>query len=305
MQCERVIIKVLDRSIAEAVARQTGDAVELFIRKLPDGHWAVCSNEEDYERAKALIEEVLGRGDFMNGLGKKLYERTVSEWESNGASLSKRDSGKNTVNGSFAAAHPLVALFFAKCRLTAAICVCLIAVYLWQAFDFRGAFDCLSAEGFRLSDPMTWYRIMTPACMHGSLFHIGINMCWLIWLGMRMELSLSKPAYAAILLLGAAVPNYVQLSFFGPSFVGASGVVMALMGFCWVASMIKPEEYGRLALPPGFMALALLFVVLGFMDILPGAGSANGCHAAGIAIGCALGAYHAYCIGKSVGGIRG
>lgn len=106
------------------------------------------------------------------------------------------------------------------------------------------------------------WRLFTPCLLHFDLFHIFFNMIWLIVLGRQMETKLGGFRYTLFILLTAIVSNTAQYLMSGPSFIGFSGVVMAMIGFIYMRQ--------RLAMWEGYQLTrsTLLFVALFIGSIL-------------------------------------
>ena len=93
-----------------------------------------------------------------------------------------------------------------------------------------------------------WWRVLTAAFLHGSLFHIGFNMYALYLFGPRLEREVGGPAFAA-LYFAAAAGGGAASSIFGPTFVisiGASGAIFGLFGaWMFVAYKLRATPAGR------------------------------------------------------------
>lgn len=93
-----------------------------------------------------------------------------------------------------------------------------------------------------------WWRVLTAAFLHGSLFHIGFNMYALYLFGPRLEREVGGPAFAA-LYFSAAAGGGAASSIFGPTFVisiGASGAIFGLFGaWMFVAYRLRATPAGK------------------------------------------------------------
>lgn len=90
-----------------------------------------------------------------------------------------------------------------------------------------------------------FWRLVTPAVLHGSLLHILFNMLWLWMLGKEVEQKVGRLRYIFISLIVAAVANTAQYLMSGPFFLGYSGVVVGLAGFIFIRQRVAPwEGYG-------------------------------------------------------------
>lgn len=156
------------------------------------------------------------------------------------------------------------------------------SIIIYIAF-ILGGFDTLFAVlQFQPSNPINW---ITPAIIHFSAIHIIFNLMWWMQLGDQIEKSLGKSNLLVIFLLSAMVSNWAQYLLVGPNFGGLSGVVYALLGFCWIYHWLKPSAGIVIAKPiVGFM---LIWMFLGFADVLF-VGMANWAHLFGLITGMVL-----------------
>lgn len=126
------------------------------------------------------------------------------------------------------------------------------------------------------------WRVFTPSLLHFSALHLIFNLLWWWYLGGKIENKLGKTPLIILLVVAGTLPNIIQYFVAGPDFGGLSGVVYALIGYCYVISQRAPEK--GIDLPPAFMGFMLLCLVLGFTDIF-GFSVANGAHIGGLVIG--------------------
>src|SRR5438270_379342 len=105
----------------------------------------------------------------------------------------------------------------------------------------------LSIEARLVQSPGGWelWRVVTPAFIHFSEFHILFNMLWLFSLGGQLELRYGSARLVVLVLLMAVPSNLCQYFFStiviegwkpvvtqsSPLFGGMSGVVFGLFGF--------------------------------------------------------------------------
>ncbi len=127
------------------------------------------------------------------------------------------------------------------------------------------------------------WRLFTPIFLHHRPTHLLFNMIWLFLLGKMIELRYGKWRYLILILVSAAVSNFVQctvpLAWDGSAPViahlpdpilisllgGFSGVVYALFGFVWTKSVTDPQS--RFMLMPSTVAIMLIWLVF---CMLPG-----------------------------------
>lgn len=134
------------------------------------------------------------------------------------------------------------------------------------------------------------WRLLTPAFLHFSAFHILFNGLWIWELGRRLEAVLGPWHYLLFALGTAVAANLAQFTS-GPSvFGGMSGVVYALIGFIWMRQKFSPHPI--LAVPPGIIGFMLVWLVIcftGIVDRFIGGSIANGAHLGGLLAGMAWG----------------
>src|SRR5262249_59186858 len=98
------------------------------------------------------------------------------------------------------------------------------------------------------------WRVVTPAFIHISEWHLLFNMLCLIWLGTQLERRYGTGRFALLVLL-MAVPSHLCQYFFPavslegwrpvvaqpmPLFGGMSGVLYGLFGFVWMKAVYEP-----------------------------------------------------------------
>lgn len=134
------------------------------------------------------------------------------------------------------------------------------------------------------------WRLLTPAFLHFSFFHILFNGLWTWELGRRLEMVLGVQHYLLFFVGTAVAANFMQFVS-GPSvFGGMSGVVYALVGFIWMRQKFSPHPV--LAVPPGIIGFMLVWLVIcftGIVDRFIGGSVANGAHLGGLLAGMAWG----------------
>ncbi|MBB1268417.1 rhomboid family intramembrane serine protease GlpG [Shewanella sp. SR44-3] len=138
------------------------------------------------------------------------------------------------------------------------------------------------------SDLIQVWRVFTPTLLHFSLMHIMFNLLWWWYLGGKIELRLGAPKLLVLLLVAGTLPNILQYFISGPNFGGLSGVVYALVGYTWLMGKRRPQS--GLQLPDSYMGFMMLWLVLGFTDLL-GMPIANGAHLGGLLIGLTQAAF--------------
>ncbi len=126
--------------------------------------------------------------------------------------------------------------------VTASMIVLLAFIYVWMlaegweftvlrpsrwGYSLAVTFGALEPDLVRAGE---WWRLFTPALLHGSLIHLGFNGFMLYQLGRLTENVFGKLGFA-ILFVGSAVAGCTLSAFVGDNLsVGASGAVMGMVG---------------------------------------------------------------------------
>lgn len=112
-----------------------------------------------------------------------------------------------------------------------------------------------------------WWRLVTPIFLHANIFHIFFNMIWLLILGIQMERALSRFQYIIFIILTAIASNTAQYLMTGFSFLGYSGVIVAMIGFIWARQTKAPWEGYFLDRSTLLFILIMLIIMLSFSVI--------------------------------------
>ena len=170
--------------------------------------------------------------------------------------------------------------------LTLVVIIACLAIYALDAIGLP-IFDELAFHPTlaQFTDWQAW-RYVTPAFIHFSVLHLVFNLLWWWYLGGQIEQRLGSGKLFILLIVGAALPNIAEFFASGPRFGGLSGVVYALLGYSWLRARLQPDC--GLAMPPALMGFMLVWLVLGFLDML-GTPTANMAHLAGLLVGLAQG----------------
>ena len=170
--------------------------------------------------------------------------------------------------------------------LTLVVIIACLAIYALDAIGLP-IFDELAFHPTlaQFTDWQAW-RYVTPAFIHFSVLHLVFNLLWWWYLGGQIEQRLGSGKLLVLLLVGAALPNIAEFFVSGPRFGGLSGVVYALLGYSWLRTRLQPDC--GLAMPPALMGFMLVWLVLGFLDML-GTPTANMAHWVGLLVGLAQG----------------
>lgn len=170
--------------------------------------------------------------------------------------------------------------------LTLVVIIACLAIYALDAIGLP-IFDELAFHPTlaQLTDWQAW-RYLTPAFIHFSVLHLVFNLLWWWYLGGQIEQRLGSGKLFILLIVGAALPNIAEFFASGPRFGGLTGVVYALLGYSWLRTRLQPDC--GLAMPPALMGFMLVWLVLGFLDML-GTPTANMAHLVGLLVGLAQG----------------
>ncbi|WP_028305075.1 rhomboid family intramembrane serine protease [Oceanospirillum maris] len=130
------------------------------------------------------------------------------------------------------------------------------------------------------------WRLLTPTFLHFGLLHLIFNGLWVWELGRMIEKRQSTIQLAVLFLISAIGANLTQYMMGDILFGGLSGVVYALLGYCWF--------WDRLAHPPIFyirkpvfilLLVWLVFCLVGGSSLLGFGNVANAAHIAGLVSG--------------------
>lgn len=163
--------------------------------------------------------------------------------------------------------------------------ICFI-IYVLTA---SGIFSPLnSALSFFITQPFDYsqsWRFLTPAFLHFSLLHIVFNLLWWWQLAGLIEQQHGKQRLLILFIFSAIASNLAQFFLVGPYFGGLSGVVYALVGYCWLFGRLNKHDAVNLNNP--IFIFLLGWLVLGFLNILP-VNVANYAHLVGLLAGLLL-----------------
>ncbi|MCC2617524.1 rhomboid family intramembrane serine protease GlpG [Aestuariibacter halophilus] len=220
-------------------------------------------------RLQALLE------GFLQNPGDPRFQRAA--WE-HGEAVS------DTSLGQIASAFP--AARWRDMPLMWAVLIVCLGVYLGF---YLGAYEWLRNQlDIRpvavLMENQQWWRLLTPAFVHFSAIHLIFNLMWWWSLGGQIERKLGHSVLLVLLLFTGISSNLAQLWTSGSTnFGGLSGVVYGVLGFVWWLGWLRPS-WG-LALPKAIVGLMLVWMLLGFADLL-WVRMANGAHLMGLVSGC-------------------
>ena len=230
-------------------------------------HAVMLLQESDQIRAKKLAEE------FVLNPNNEKYQ--TAAWQSG-----------ETVNlipdKSFSAAKTLYDL--KQAPFTSSILAICLLIYLLAMLGVSAPYFWLKIQPIgMLVDSGQWWRVLGPALIHFSVLHIAFNLLWWWSLGKQIEKTFGVSSLLLLFVFSAVVSNVAQLLVSGPNFGGLSGVVYALVGCVWWLGWLKPSW--ELALPKPIVVFLLVWLVVGYLDVLP-VQMANTAHTVGLICGC-------------------
>ncbi|EAZ98339.1 rhomboid family intramembrane serine protease [Marinobacter sp. ELB17] len=152
-----------------------------------------------------------------------------------------------------------------------------------RQYEWFSLAERLNALLDTLSKGQVW-RLITPDFLHFSWPHIIFNSVMLWFLGSQIEFIDGRTRLLVLALVASLLSNGLQYLVTGPLFGGLSGVVYAIMGYCWLSQRRLP----RFQFPPALITFALAWMVLGFTPLpnMLGMGNmANEAHLGGFVAG--------------------
>lgn len=156
-----------------------------------------------------------------------------------------------------------------------------VCIIIFAGFMF-GQFNQLFAHlQFNPSNPLTWF---TPALAHFSAIHLIFNLLWWFVLAPKIEQTSGQFTLLTVALLSAAISSWAQFMFVGANFGGLSGVVYALLGYCWIYPLVSKTP--RL-ISNGVVGFMLLWLAFGFTELFF-ISMANWAHLGGLLTGVVI-----------------
>lgn len=129
-------------------------------------------------------------------------------------------------------------------------------VYEWGALVIRalsGGELVGLAEG-------EWWRLLSAAFLHHGIFHLGMNMLILYWVGTPLEMALGRARYLTIYFVSALAGSAGALLLSPRAVtVGASGAIFGIFGAALVL-----ERQGVYAMGGSIMGLVILNLIITF-----------------------------------------
>ncbi|GLS83533.1 rhomboid family intramembrane serine protease GlpG [Paraferrimonas haliotis] len=238
------------------------------IRPAESGNFAIeIRDEADLERAQIEFERFL-----QSPNDPKYY---AASWSDGDAKVRfNYQKGPSFFHQLKQGAGPLTLTILSIC-----VAIYLLAVMGLAEAIYTPLFFFANLQQANFAEFWRWF---TPVLLHFSIVHLAFNGLWWWMLGGQVEKNLGLSKLLLILLVAALLPNLLQYFMTGPNFGGLSGVVYALMGYCWIMGRRAPQS--GLYLAPAYAGFMLFWLALGFMDVL-GIPVANGAHLGGLLVG--------------------
>jgi len=244
-------IKTLEIEIEANIIN--AEATELFVAR------------EDLPAAKAALEE------FMENPGDSKFLSASWKTGETGRDLRYQSIGPSFTESFLSHAGVVTLSILGLC----------VVIYLFRFEPQLYASMWFPADaGFSNGEIWRW---VTPALIHFSAMHIVFNLLWWWYLGGQVEQRFSSLFLLLFMLFAAIVSNYAQFATSGSfRFGGLSGVVYALIGYCWAYGRIVPED--GVKLKDEYFVFSLVWLMIGYLDLL-WINFANSAHLAGLMAG--------------------
>lgn len=231
----------------------------------------ILKNEQQQQKAQAELEL------FLSDPNQDKYLS---------ASWSSGNTQTNLSDNSYQGSNLLGQFMQQGGLLTHSVFIFCILIYAMTALGLLQPIQ--SSLAFFTSQPFDFsqsWRFITPAFLHFSALHIVFNLLWWWQLAGLVEKKQGKQRLLILFLFSAVASNLAQYFFVGPYFGGLSGVVYALVGYCWLLGKLKSNS--NIYLPDSYFMFLIFWLVLGFIDLLP-MNVANYAHLVGLLAGLLL-----------------
>lgn len=131
-----------------------------------------------------------------------------------------------------------------------------------------------------------FWRLITPTFLHFGALHLIFNSLWVWELGRMIEQKQSGLTFAVLFLLTGISANLAQYLMGDILFGGLSGVVYALLGYCWFWDRLAQQPLFYIRKPVFiFLLVWMLFCLVGGASLLGFGEVANAAHVAGLVSG--------------------
>lgn len=177
--------------------------------------------------------------------------------------------------------------------IAANVAVFIVGIGMGDSLGGGGAGDGLVFEaatwGPAIDVLNEWWRVFTGGFLHHGMFHLAVNMFSLYVLGLALEQSLSRTAFAAVYLSSLVSGSFGALIETPNSLIaGASGAIFGLMGA--YAALMLAQGVGLFQTPIGPILAINLVISFTVREVSLGG------HIGGLVGGFLVGAVAAYAI---------
>ncbi len=241
------------------------------VEQQPQGYCVFCDAEQ-LTKAQAIFQE------FIKNPHDKKYQQAAWQLAEEVELAPESGNSPGLLQAFLSHAGAFTLLIFVGCWLVFLLSLFGLGYQLFQHLHF---YPVLSFE-LLLQEP---WRMISPALFHFGWLHIVFNTLWWWQLGGDVEKKLSSGTLVQLFLISAILSNTGQFFATGANFAGLSGVVYALVGFCWLLAKLRPQT--GLVLSDSMFGLLIVWMLLGMLDVLP-VNMANTAHFLGLVSGLVL-----------------
>ena len=254
-----------------------GQGITCQVEPVPEGILLAVLNPNDTEIAEKTLDHFLAHPNDPRYL--------QASWEHGDVRNRIEYAASSTpiIKQFFQQSGPLTLSIFVLCVVIFTLMNVGYANDIYQSLSYFGAVGNGAISVQQYGD---LWRFFTPSLLHFSLLHITFNLLWWWYFGGKIEKHISWTSLLILLLVAGTLPNLAQAYFSGPNFGGLSGVVYGLIAYVWVMQQQRPDK--GLFMPPALMVMTVLWMILGFAQMLP-IPVANSAHLGGFIIGLAQG----------------
>lgn len=157
-----------------------------------------------------------------------------------------------------------------------------VMVYLLQMLStFVLGGDLPLALGAKINEYMLegqWWRFLTPALLHGSVLHIGVNMYSLYVMGPQLEPFYGHLRFLVLYVLAAFTGVVASFALSESASVGASTAIFGLLGALGVFAYLNRRVFGARAqlLLRNVVQVAVINLIIGLTPGIDNWGHAGG-----------------------------
>jgi len=257
----------------------SASAAQTFAAYCLSCHWPVSVVVLNADRAELYVEEAVA-AQVQQELDLYIAEPNHPKYSSAAWSQNQPDTQNHHSLGLLPVWQRMRMMSGVWTQTVALLCVLVfVAQQMWPA-ELYNQLKFFSPWQFQ----QDWLssRWFTPALLHFGAAHLMFNLlAWWLFAG-RIEVYLGTGVLLLLSLAAAIFSNTAQFLLHNDQFGGLSGVAYAVMGFVWCYGWRFKDP--NLRLNHADIGIALLFLVLGFADLL-WVNTANWAHLAGLIVG--------------------